>query len=787
MKVRWNAGNHVQRSARVQEPYIKAKKGCQERMSRKDVKILSYWIISIPITLFYVFLKQLREEMVRVSPSCFLFGYFFWIFWSVFICWGGSFALLCPSFGCRLFSLIWPAMDFDDHFMALFDHEVKKLRENLAHKVTDSSERRTIIETLKSLNQQFIYASDDSCDEQDSHTHLSGYSNQKSSDESEVQDIPETPSTPQIRDRRNESSIIKTNRKKKLFLESSSDEDDDGDQKLSGHEVNHDTDDETQLYSPQDEREVCSNDGSDEDVQTPSFDHNLNDMSIITTKKKIKMPSFLESSSEDEDFKSYLEGKKNETVNDTGISPTDYTSSNRKNGMSYMIPKHEDEGETTDESVVVKTRSKKKTVIDTSSDDSIGQLSSKKFPKNKSRDTTSVEIPPQRLVFSSSSDDSEDERLWAKIFESERKKIQEKKSAKKKPVKECKQHSIFDVKQPKASRDPLSPQSRITSATATLSALSLSSTVDDKSDVRSFKSFEVSTNKTHTKSPKSSSEQEARSHNFDSPAKAKTPSYFKPTFTSTQIPATELPKTSLSSTALPMLPVTSSKIVLTPFKTPTLHAMGIDFDLEKPLPEKYLSSTGDNKYLDKLFFSLDDFIFKGILKRKGVTVCWSRRLTSCAGNFHGKRATDLTEQEAYMQLSVKLLWNQKSLSCIETLVHEMIHAYIFVMQIKDSSSHGNNFKTWMQRIRRSTGINVTITHDYHDQVNAQKVFVWRCNGICRSMKYFNYGFVKRAMNRPPTSDLKSHTDFCQGKYLPVMKGSTEYLTALGMVFWSHIF
>ena len=53
----------------------------------------------------------------------------------------------------------------------------------------------------------------------------------------------------------------------------------------------------------------------------------------------------------------------------------------------------------------------------------------------------------------------------------------------------------------------------------------------------------------------------------------------------------------------------------------------------------------------------------------------------------------------------------------QTLLHEMIHAYLFVTNNdKDREGHGPEFYKHMHRINRLTGANITVykaTHIYH--------------------------------------------------------------------------
>lgn len=46
----------------------------------------------------------------------------------------------------------------------------------------------------------------------------------------------------------------------------------------------------------------------------------------------------------------------------------------------------------------------------------------------------------------------------------------------------------------------------------------------------------------------------------------------------------------------------------------------------------------------------------------------------------------------------------------DTLIHEMIHYYIWSNRIKDSSTHGKEFRRWMDHINSTYGRHITVTH-----------------------------------------------------------------------------
>lgn len=87
---------------------------------------------------------------------------------------------------------------------------------------------------------------------------------------------------------------------------------------------------------------------------------------------------------------------------------------------------------------------------------------------------------------------------------------------------------------------------------------------------------------------------------------------------------------------------------------------------------------------------------------KLVTVCvsWSKRMTTCAGicSYQGRGGM------CSITLSEPLLKLRPRKDLVETLLHEMIHAYLFVTHNnKDRDGHGPEFHKHMYRINADAG------------------------------------------------------------------------------------
>jgi predicted SprT family Zn-dependent metalloprotease len=113
-----------------------------------------------------------------------------------------------------------------------------------------------------------------------------------------------------------------------------------------------------------------------------------------------------------------------------------------------------------------------------------------------------------------------------------------------------------------------------------------------------------------------------------------------------------------------------------------------------------------------LFSFYNSYFFHGRLDK--CVVKWSKRMTLCAGTckYEGMQSSTITLSEALLQY-------RSSDEVKETLLHEMIHAYLFIMDpdsCKVDGGHGPPFQKMMREINAATGLKVTIYHSFHDEV-----------------------------------------------------------------------
>ncbi|NWS58455.1 SPRTN protein, partial [Chunga burmeisteri] len=177
-----------------------------------------------------------------------------------------------------------------------------------------------------------------------------------------------------------------------------------------------------------------------------------------------------------------------------------------------------------------------------------------------------------------------------------------------------------------------------------------------------------------------------------------------------------------------------------------------------------------NPDIHRLFTQFNEMFFWGCLG--SVAVSWSSRMTVSAGLCTYEKGSGLCS----IRLSEPLLKLRPRKDLVETLLHEMIHALLFVTgNYNDRQSHGPEFRKHMRRLNHLTGANITISHDFHDEVDLYRQHWWRCNGPCRSRSP-HFGYVKRSMNRAPSArDIwwARHQETCGGTFTKV-KEPEEY-------------
>ncbi|CAB3235265.1 unnamed protein product [Arctia plantaginis] len=166
-----------------------------------------------------------------------------------------------------------------------------------------------------------------------------------------------------------------------------------------------------------------------------------------------------------------------------------------------------------------------------------------------------------------------------------------------------------------------------------------------------------------------------------------------------------------------------------------------------------------------LFIHFDKEFFSTKLASRAV-VRWSKRMYSCAGICSYEGRGGLCD----IALSEPLLKLRPRKDLVETLLHEMIHAFLFVTnRDQDRDGHGPNFQYHMNRINKSAGLNISIYHSFHDEVHLYLTHWWRCDGPCLKRRP-HFGIVRRSNNRAPgPSDYwwNEHKRKCGGTFIKI--------------------
>ncbi|KAF8469650.1 SprT-like family-domain-containing protein [Kalaharituber pfeilii] len=205
----------------------------------------------------------------------------------------------------------------------------------------------------------------------------------------------------------------------------------------------------------------------------------------------------------------------------------------------------------------------------------------------------------------------------------------------------------------------------------------------------------------------------------------------------------------------------------------------------KYIEENILSQVHQEHFfvdIQKAFQAYDVLYFTGALTGK-VDVGWSARMTLCAGiceprtfRSDGKRSTWPEGINVRVKLSEAILKFRPSVDVLNTLLHEMIHAYLLVVsgthvRRDDPSGHGFGFLSLANAINKHSQnfYSITVYHNFQDEVDHYRTHMWQCTGPCTAKPPF-FGLVKRAMNRPPgpsDSWFQQHQETCGGDFVKI--------------------
>lgn len=112
----------------------------------------------------------------------------------------------------------------------------------------------------------------------------------------------------------------------------------------------------------------------------------------------------------------------------------------------------------------------------------------------------------------------------------------------------------------------------------------------------------------------------------------------------------------------------------------------------------------DIEYLNRQFKRFNDLCFAG--KLPPVEIRLNQRVRSL-GLTRWRRRPVPGKPDIWIEISVSLDLPEEEY--IDTLLHEMIHYYIHVNNLRDTSAHGEIFRAEMNRIRNDYGLPVSIS------------------------------------------------------------------------------
>lgn len=112
-------------------------------------------------------------------------------------------------------------------------------------------------------------------------------------------------------------------------------------------------------------------------------------------------------------------------------------------------------------------------------------------------------------------------------------------------------------------------------------------------------------------------------------------------------------------------------------------------------------------FLEVSFDRFNDSIFSGRLPRPLMHVSSAR---SFMGQFKVERHTARIIKDEIYHLTLSDRYELEENVLEDIVIHEMIHFFIHYSGIKDSSSHGPQFRKMMNEINRRFGRHITVSH-----------------------------------------------------------------------------
>lgn len=112
-------------------------------------------------------------------------------------------------------------------------------------------------------------------------------------------------------------------------------------------------------------------------------------------------------------------------------------------------------------------------------------------------------------------------------------------------------------------------------------------------------------------------------------------------------------------------------------------------------------------YLQERFKYFNTLCFGGALPEVPIRLSNAR---SFLGKVEYKIRRGLLQKHTNILIRISIRYDRPEKEVEDVLIHEMIHLYIIVRKLKDTSAHGRQFRAIMNELNRKYGRNIRISH-----------------------------------------------------------------------------
>lgn len=175
-------------------------------------------------------------------------------------------------------------------------------------------------------------------------------------------------------------------------------------------------------------------------------------------------------------------------------------------------------------------------------------------------------------------------------------------------------------------------------------------------------------------------------------------------------------------------------------KPPVYTRSQLNRVLREPLPNLYeVFRIYNEKYFDNVI--------------RGFAFRWCGQLRSIAGRAR-------TYPHRWISLSKEIHVGRTMKIMVETLLHEMVHAYLFCISDREAMDHGPRFLEVMNDVNARSGLSIAVfdngglNHIMHLQT------IWQCTNCKEEM-------VRLRPVRPNDKSVKNHAKTCSGSWVVV--------------------